>query len=108
MPNRTLEEDQDTEGFGIVFLEAGACRLPVIGGRAGGTADAVEDGQTGYLVNNSSPREIAEAAVRILTDQGLYERLSGAGYRRATEEFSWDRRRSEFREALQAFQLKKI
>lgn len=44
-PNRDLSGD--TEGFGVVFLEANACGTPVIGGIAGGTADAIREGVTG-------------------------------------------------------------
>ncbi len=50
MPNRQTAEG-DTEGFGLVFLEAGACGIPVIAGRAGGTADAVADGVNGLIVD---------------------------------------------------------
>ena len=42
MANRALP-DGETEGFGLVFLEANACGLPVIAGRAGGSVDAVTD-----------------------------------------------------------------
>ena len=64
MPNRTMP-DGDTEGFGLVFREANACRKPVIGGRAGGVVEAVVDGHTGLLVNGNDPQEIAEAIERI-------------------------------------------
>ncbi len=52
-PNRELENG-DVEGFGMVFLEANASGLPVIGGNSGGTPDAIQDGVTGYLVDPNS------------------------------------------------------
>ena len=52
MPNRATE-DGDTEGFGLVFLEAGACGKPVIGGRAGGVPDAITHEVTGLLVEGT-------------------------------------------------------
>ncbi len=89
MPNR--EEGTDVEGFGIVFLEANACSKPVIGGRSGGAVDAIADGESGYLVDPSSPQAIAEAASRLLTDPALARRMGEAGRERARREFSWER-----------------
>ena len=51
MPNR--EEGTNVEGFGIVFLEANACGIPVIGGRSGGTVDAIADGLFGCRAHNA-------------------------------------------------------
>lgn len=65
MPNRSLA-DGDTEGFGLVFLEANAFGKPVIAGKAGGAPDAVVNGQTGLLVNSESIEEIGEAVIQIL------------------------------------------
>jgi len=48
MPSRA--EGPSVEGFGIVFLEAGACGKPVVGARSGGIPDAVRDGETGLLI----------------------------------------------------------
>jgi phosphatidylinositol alpha-1,6-mannosyltransferase len=79
MPNRTMP-DGDTEGFGLVFREANACRKPVIGGRAGGVVEAVEDGVSGLLVDGSQPDQIAAAVERILGDPALAARLSEGGY----------------------------
>jgi phosphatidylinositol alpha-1,6-mannosyltransferase len=89
MPNR--KEGADVEGFGIVFLEANACGKPVIGGRSGGAVDAVAHGESGYLVDPCSPPDIAEAAIRLLTDPGLAERMGERGRERAQREFSWER-----------------
>jgi glycosyltransferase involved in cell wall biosynthesis len=82
LPCRTMPNG-DTEGFGLVFLEANACGLPVVAGRAGGTVEAVADGETGLIVDGSDPSNIASAIVRILRNPDLAARLSDAGWRRA-------------------------
>jgi len=78
MPNRTMP-DGDTEGFGLVFREANACRKPVIGGRAGGAVEAVDEGVSGLLVDGYKPDEIAAAVERLLGDPALAMRLSEGG-----------------------------
>lgn len=75
MPNRTLENG-DTEGFGLVFLEAAAAGTTSVGGRAGGATDAIIEGETGLLVDGSDPQEIANAIVRLLLDNDLRETLA--------------------------------
>jgi phosphatidylinositol alpha-1,6-mannosyltransferase len=84
MPNRTMP-DGDTEGFGLVFREANACRKPVIGGRAGGVVEAVADGVSGLLVDGNKPDEIADAIERILGDPALAAQLSEGGFKLARE-----------------------
>jgi phosphatidylinositol alpha-1,6-mannosyltransferase len=74
MPNRELP-DGDTEGFGLVFLEANSCGLPVIAGCDGGSRDAVQDGVNGVVVNGASVPAIADAMRDLLENPGLYARL---------------------------------
>jgi len=88
MPNRELKNG-DIEGFGIVYLEAAACAKPVIGGNSGGARDAVKDNETGLLVNPIKTREVAQAIVRILSDNKLGNRLGQAGRRRVEQEYNW-------------------
>ena len=83
MPSRALEQRDGIEGFGIVFLEAGACGKPVVGGRSGGIADAVLDGITGVLVDPRSVDEVTGALTRLLQDRGEAARMGGEGRRRA-------------------------
>ncbi|MBI2472112.1 MAG: glycosyltransferase family 4 protein [Planctomycetes bacterium] len=93
LPNRETEShDQlkgDYEGFGVVFLEAGACGKPAIAGNSGGSSEAVVDGITGLIVNPRSENEIAHAIERILADKNFAHRLGTAGRNRAEKEFDW-------------------
>jgi len=89
MPNRVV--NADTEGFGMVFLEAAACARPAIAGRAGGTGSAVVDGVTGLRVDGDSLAEVSSALERVLTDTAFARRLGENGYTRAVKEFSWER-----------------
>ena len=87
MPNREI--DGDTEGFGMVFIEAAACGKPTVAGTAGGTGAAVVDGVTGLRVDGASVDAVAEGLLRLLKDQELACRLGESGHLRAIAEFSW-------------------
>lgn len=88
MPNREI--NGDTEGFGMVFIEAAASGKPVIAGQAGGTGAAVLDDETGLRLDGSDEQEINAALVRLLGDTILATRLGENGLTRAVKEFSWD------------------
>ncbi|MBL8235622.1 MAG: glycosyltransferase family 4 protein, partial [Bryobacterales bacterium] len=79
MPSRARLDHDDVEGFGMVFLEASACAKPVIGGRSGGIADAISEGETGLLVDPEDPAELA-AAVRVAEAGTLAQQLEGANH----------------------------
>jgi phosphatidyl-myo-inositol dimannoside synthase len=79
----------DIEGFGMVFLEANAVGKPVIGGRSGGSADAVVHGKTGFLVDAMNGEELDSTMGRLLRDDSLRAQLGLAGLERACAEFSW-------------------
>ena len=78
MPNRELANG-DTEGFGLVFLEANSCGLPVIAGRDGGSTDAVCHGQNGLVVNGNSVEDIATAMATLRSDALLRVKLCEGG-----------------------------
>lgn len=88
MPNREI--DGDTEGFGIVFLEAAACGKPSIAGVAGGTASAVVDRETGLRVDGTREQAVTAALVSLLGDPVSAARLGHAGMHRVVERFSWE------------------
>ena len=88
MPNR--EVNGDTEGFGMVFIEAAACGKPSIAGTAGGTGAAVLDGETGYRIDGTRLDAVTDALQRLLADELLAARFGQSGHRRAVAEFSWE------------------
>ena len=94
LANREMP-DGETEGFGLVFLEANACGLPVIAGCAGGSVDAVTDRVNGLVVDGDDVGAIAAAIVRILEDDGLRESLC-AGGAEVAQGSGWDRRVEQF------------
>ena len=77
------------EGFGFVFLEAMAHGLPVVAGKLDATPEVVADGETGLLVDPSSPAAIAEAVASLLADPERRARMSAAAQRRVQEHFSF-------------------
>ena len=97
MPCRTRRGGLDVEGLGIVYLEASATGLPVIGGDSGGAPDAILDGETGYVV-----RDVPAVAARVT------ELLSDRAKARAMGEkgLAWVDR--EWREELSAARLSAI
>jgi len=90
------------EPFGIINLEAMACRAPVVASSTGGIKEVVVDGETGYLVPfdqdpvTSFPRnpgkfakDLAARVCQLLADPALCKRFGDAGRRRVEEIFSW-------------------
>lgn len=89
LPNRFLADRGDVEGFGIVFLEAACTEIPSLGGRSGGTGDAIEDGNTGYLVDPENPADLAAHVCALLANETLRRRMGVAGRARALQQFQW-------------------
>ena len=103
MPNRDIplpDGGVDTEGFGIVFLEAAACEKPVIGGKAGGVPEAVLNKKTGILANPLSPEDVADVIFSLWKDRDLAGRLGQAGKTRVTTELNWERISEKYLEQL--------
>jgi phosphatidylinositol alpha-1,6-mannosyltransferase len=97
------QEGLQFEGFGLVFLEAGAYGLPVVATRTGGVPDAVQDGATGLLAEAGDSEGLAKALLRLLTEPDLARELGRANRYRA-ESLTWERTASEqiaaYQEAL--------
>jgi len=90
------------EPFGIINLEAMACRTPVVASATGGIREVVVEGETGYLISfdqdpvTSFPndpekfaRDLALGIRRLLEDPEGCRRFGDAGRRRVEQLFSW-------------------
>jgi glycosyltransferase involved in cell wall biosynthesis len=76
-----------SEGFGLAFLEAQACGVPVVSYRTGGIPEAVADGETGLLATERDVDGLADRLQTLLTDDELWLRMSTCGQRRTAEQF---------------------
>jgi len=90
MPCRTRRHGLDVEGLGIVYLEASATGLPVIGGDSGNAPDAIRAGETGYVVSGRRPAEVAGRLVHLLTDPAGARAMGEKGMAWIDQEWRWD------------------
>lgn len=88
MPNR--QEGYDVEGYGIVFMEANACKKPVIGGNSGGVTDAIINGQTGLIVNPYSKENISKKILFLLRNDNLCSKMGKNGYELVLKKRNWE------------------
>jgi glycosyltransferase involved in cell wall biosynthesis len=78
----------DAEGFGMVFIEAQAMGLPVVSTLSGGIPEAVKNGETGLLVPERDSAALAEAILRLMQDEELWQQYSLAGRRNVVNHFN--------------------
>jgi phosphatidylinositol alpha-1,6-mannosyltransferase len=90
MPCRTRRLGLDVEGLGIVYLEAAATGLPVVGGNSGGAPDAILDGETGFVVDGRDVAAVAERITGLLTDQAGAAAMGEKGMAWAERDWQWD------------------
>lgn len=86
-----IDEKGDTEGLGVVLLEAMVYRKPVIASAVGGILDIIRNYENGILVPEKNPKILAEKILEVLKNDRLAERLGEKGYQFVKENFSWER-----------------
>ncbi|RPH83604.1 MAG: glycosyltransferase family 1 protein, partial [Desulfobacteraceae bacterium] len=77
------------ESFGISFVEAWACKKPVIGGRRGAVASLTTGGRDSLLIKHQVYRDLAEAIILLLTNPDWAKRLGAAGFQKAADRYNW-------------------
>ncbi len=88
------------EGFGLVLIEAMAAGVPVVATRVAGIREVVREDQTGLLVPVADPAALAEAILRVTTDEALRLRLIDNARREVAAKFTWDRVLPLYRQLL--------
>lgn len=85
-----VDHKGDTEGLGVVLIEAMELGLPIVASNVGGIPDVVVDGESGILVPEKDPEALANAFKRLASDRSLLESLLAGARKRIAECFTWD------------------
>ena len=85
-----VDSKGDTEGLGVVLIEAMELGLPIVASNVGGIPDVVIDGETGILVPEKDPEALANAYKRLAADPELVKHLLAGAQKRIHECFTWD------------------
>jgi phosphatidylinositol alpha-1,6-mannosyltransferase len=93
--------NHDVEGFGLVFLEAAAAGIPVIGTLDSGAADAILDGENGLLVDPRQTHRVAEKIYGLLSNRPLWQKMSQKSLRWA-ESMDWEKQVQRYAELYQS------
>ena len=88
-------ETGDEGGLPVAVLEAMANSLRVVSIRHAGIPEAVQDGTSGYLVDEGDSLGMGECLLALVRDPDLRWRMGEAGWRRAKEHFSWEEERTD-------------
>ena len=100
MPSRSRLMGLEVEGLGIVYLEASSCGLPVLAGDSGGAPDAVIQNETGLVVSGTDNKQIASAAVALLTNLEASQKMGTVGRQWIVDNWRWEIWSKTFEELL--------
>lgn len=87
LPNRAVGRDE--EGFGMVLLEAQACGRAVLAGASGGTAETMQAGETGVVVDCTEPGPLADGLASLLEDSEGRVEMGRRGRKWVCGSFDW-------------------
>ncbi|MCS7258503.1 MAG: glycosyltransferase family 4 protein [candidate division WOR-3 bacterium] len=86
-----VDSKGDTEGLGVVLIEALAYKLPVVASKVGGIVDIIKDRETGLLVPEKDSNALANAIMTLLENPDYARELAEKGYNYVNEKYNWDR-----------------
>jgi len=86
LPSTTVQE-----GFGMVLIEGNACGKPVIGTKIGGIQYVIKDGETGLLVPPKNPEALADAIIKLLSNEDLSKKMGENGRKLVEQNYTWKR-----------------
>ena len=90
-----IDKEGNTEGLGVVLLEALACGIPCVASRVGGITDIVQDRKNGFLVEPENPAKLAHKIAVLIEDDRLRIEMSEYGRRFVVNNFTWKAKAQE-------------
>ncbi|MBV1767555.1 MAG: glycosyltransferase family 4 protein, partial [Methanobacterium sp.] len=85
-----VDSQGNTEGLGVVLLEAMACGLPVIGSDVGGIPDIIQNKVNGFLVCEKDIIKLSKTIIILIDNEKLRVRFAFNGYNLTKLKFTWE------------------
>ncbi|MEM3714300.1 MAG: glycosyltransferase family 4 protein, partial [Nitrososphaeria archaeon] len=86
-----LVQPSIAEGFGLVLVEANACKTPVIAVDSGGPREVIREGRTGFLIQPNNIKQLAEKIIEILGDKNRVLKMGEEGRKVVEENYTWEK-----------------
>ncbi len=87
--SREEKECRSVEGFGLVFLEAQACAIPVLGTNQGGIPDAISHGNGGWIVEKDDSKGVAKYLKKLCSEPNVFIQEGIKARNRVVNEATW-------------------
>jgi len=86
-----LVQPSIAEGFGLVLVEANACKTPAIAVDSGGPREVIKDGKTGFLVQPNNINQLAEKIIELLENKNRVLEMGEDGRKNVEENYTWEK-----------------
>jgi phosphatidylinositol alpha-1,6-mannosyltransferase len=103
--SRQAAERQEVEGFGLVFLEAQACGIPVIGTRTGGIPDAVKEGEGGWLIEQGDAAALSRFLSQLVDNPTAFLEAGKCARNRVERQCTWEHYMRRFVATLESLEM---
>jgi phosphatidylinositol alpha-1,6-mannosyltransferase len=103
--SREVAKRQQVEGFGLVFLEAQSCGIPVIGTRTGGIPDAVKEGEGGWLIEQDDVAALSTFLTQLVDDPSVFQAAGKRARDRVERLCTWEHYMGQFVAALESLEI---
>jgi phosphatidyl-myo-inositol dimannoside synthase len=102
---REAPREQAVEGFGLVFLEAQASGVPVVGTKTGGIPEAIKEGEGGWLIEQNDSEALTGILRQLVHAPEAFRKAGLRARQRVLRECTWKSYGSRFSAALQSISI---
>ncbi|MEL7406189.1 MAG: glycosyltransferase family 4 protein, partial [Cyanobacteria bacterium J06558_2] len=91
------------EPFGIVFLEAMACKLPIVASNIGAIPEFVIEGRNGYMIGENDPQQLAQRIIELIDSPEKCETFGEYGHKLLWDRYTWEQTGLRIRKNIEQF-----